>query len=83
MNLVLVTLFILLIFFASHQQVVLTRVKNSEVNTQFLAAKVQNVVQGFPVRLRIPSIAVDATIEYVSVTPAGIMGVPVNNSDVA
>lgn len=83
LNLVLATLSLLMIFFASQQKASLARVKNSEANTQVLATKVQNTTQGFPVRLRIPSITIDATIEHVGVTPAGIMGVPVNASNVA
>jgi LPXTG-site transpeptidase (sortase) family protein len=82
LNLTLATLSLLLIFFAS-QQPAPARVKYSEANTQVLAANVQNTVQGFPVRLRIPSINVDAVIEYVGVAPSGVMGVPVNTSDVA
>jgi LPXTG-site transpeptidase (sortase) family protein len=82
LNLALATLSLLLIIFA-FQQPFPARVKNSEANTRVLVANVQNTVQGFPVRLRIPSINVNAAIEYVGVTPAGIMGVPVNTTDVA
>lgn len=38
---------------------------------------------GLPVRLTIPSISVDASIEYVGVTPSGAMDVPKGHQDVA
>jgi sortase A len=41
------------------------------------------VVIGLPVRLQIPSIKVDAAIQYVGLTADGAMGVPSNLSDVA
>lgn len=82
LNLAMATLTLLLIFFATQRQTPAI-VKNSEANTQVLAANVQNSVQGFPVRLIIPSINVDAAIEYVGVTSEGIMGVSMNISDVA
>lgn len=41
------------------------------------------VQPAFPVRLRIPAIGVDATIEYVGLTPSGAMDVPADQNDVA
>ncbi len=41
------------------------------------------VSPGLPVRLRIPKINVDATIQYVGVNSKGEMNIPSNNSDVA
>jgi len=37
----------------------------------------------FPVRLKIPSIGINASIEYVGMTPDGVMGVPKNPKNVA
>ena len=82
LNLALAALSLLLIFFVSQPQAP-ARVKNSEANTQVLATNIQNTAQGLPRRLRIPSINVDAAIEDAGVMPTGIMGVPVNTSDVA
>jgi LPXTG-site transpeptidase (sortase) family protein len=85
LNLALVTLFSLLIFFAAQKQNQ-NIVQNSEpmgTGKQVLAAEIQNQDRGYPTRLIIPSINVDAQIEYVGVMPSGIMEVPVNTIDVA
>ncbi len=47
-----------------------------------LSAEVQKRSQILPVRLRIPSINVDAAVENVGLTPAGAMEVPSNILDV-
>ncbi len=49
---------------------------------QVLALVAQKERQGFPVRLRIPKINVDATIEQVGLTSKGEMGVPHNTVNV-
>jgi LPXTG-site transpeptidase (sortase) family protein len=43
----------------------------------------RNTSPGLPVRLRIPSINVNAAVQRVGVTPTGDMGVPSNAVDVA
>lgn len=43
---------------------------------------VSKITPGLPVRLKIPSINVDAVIQYVGVTPKGEMEVPSNATDV-
>lgn len=53
-----------------------TRQKQAEAGTQVLAAETQKENRGFPVRLKIPSINVDAAIEYVGLTSKGEMEVP-------
>lgn len=82
LKLAIVTLTLLLVIFINQRQTPVT-VKNSVDNTQVLAINVLNSVQTFPVRLKIPSISVNAAIEHVGVTPAGIMGIPVDTSNVA
>jgi LPXTG-site transpeptidase (sortase) family protein len=52
----------------------------SKADVQTLASETQTV--GVPVRLEIPTIGVDAAIEYVGVDSKGIMDVPVNSNDV-
>ena len=43
----------------------------------------EQATSGFPVRLRIPSINVDAPVEYVGLTPDGAMDVPKERANVA
>jgi LPXTG-site transpeptidase (sortase) family protein len=80
-GLALATLSLLLIFFATQRQS-FSPIQNPKATAQVLAASTQNNVRGFPVRLIIPSINVNAAVEYVGVTPIGIMGVPVDTADV-
>ena len=54
----------------------------SDVNTTALYKKAE-VRSGFPVRLKIPAINVDAPIEYVGLTPQGAMDVPKTPDSVA
>lgn len=82
LNLAIVTLTLLLFIFINQRQTPIA-VKNSVADRQILAINVLNSVQTFPVRLKIPSISVNAAIEHVGVTPAGIMGIPVDTSNVA
>ncbi len=49
---------------------------------QALGTKDQKGNEGFPVRLKIPKINVNADIEYVGLTSEGTMGVPSNVVDV-
>lgn len=49
-------------------------VQKTESQVQINSSQTNN--QGLPVRLKIPSINVDAVIEYVGVTSQGAMGVP-------
>lgn len=49
---------------------------------QVLAAGTQSAAQGFPVRLKIPSINVDAAVELVGVSSSGAMDVPKKTADV-
>lgn len=49
---------------------------------QILEVQAQKEIQRLPVRLMIPSINVDAAIEYVAHTPEGAMDVPSNTKDV-
>jgi LPXTG-site transpeptidase (sortase) family protein len=42
----------------------------------------EEVIFGLPMRLKIPTIDVDAAIEYVGLTPDGAMGIPKGPSDV-
>lgn len=53
-----------------------------ETKEHVLSIEVKNESEGFPVRLKIPRINVDAAIGYVSVTSKGAMGVPNNTVDV-
>ncbi len=45
--------------------------------------KQEQVISGLPARLKIPSINVDAPVEYVGLTPDGAMDVPKERTDVA
>lgn len=54
----------------------------SEGNKQILGIKTQKENQSLPIRLKIPSINVDAAIQYVGLTSKGAMEVPNNIVDV-
>ena len=54
----------------------------SEGNNQILGIKTQKENQSLPMRLKIPSINVDAAIQYVGLTSKGAMEVPNNIVDV-
>jgi LPXTG-site transpeptidase (sortase) family protein len=53
------------------------------VANQVLGSETKNNNEGFPMRLKIPKINVDASVEYVGLTDKGEMDVPSNTSDVA
>lgn len=57
-------------------------VSRGNVREQTLAIESQKENPGFPVRLKIPSINLDANVKSVGVTTGGAMGVPVNATDV-
>jgi LPXTG-site transpeptidase (sortase) family protein len=54
----------------------------SKGNKQILGIKTQKENQSLPIRLKIPSINVDASIQYVGLTSKGAMEVPNNIVDV-
>lgn len=56
--------------------------QKQKVLKQVLAVAVQKENPGFPVRLKIPIINVDASIEYVGISSKGAMEVPNNTTDV-
>ena len=74
---------ILLLFFANslYRQINSTT-QPQEIKQQVLAMETQKENQKLPVRLKIPSINVDAAIEYVGVTPKGVMVAPSNITNV-
>jgi sortase A len=45
--------------------------------------KQENVISGYPVRLKIPKIDVDAALDYVGLTPQGELGVPAGPNNAA
>lgn len=49
---------------------------------QVLATNLQEEPRGLPVRLKIPSLKIDADVEQVGMTPEGAMDVPSNTTDV-
>ncbi len=53
-----------------------------QAKKQVLGIASKKEVPGFPVRLVIPAILVDASIEYLGVTQVGVMDVPSNAVDV-
>lgn len=55
---------------------------NLETKKQILGVEAQKAVHAFPVRLKIPKISVDASIEYVGITSEGVMDVPSNTLNV-
>ena len=57
-------------------------IQNPEAKKQVLAIETPKESQGFPVRLKIPTINVDSAIEYVGLTSEGNMEVPNNTIDV-
>lgn len=56
--------------------------QRTEANKQVLASQAQKEIQPMPKRLKIPSINIDASIEYVGLTSDGAMEVPSNTLDV-
>jgi len=56
--------------------------QSQEIKKQLLAIETQKENQKLPVRLKIPSINVDAAIEYTGVTPKGAMIAPSNIANV-
>jgi len=53
-----------------------------QTKKQAAVVEVHDKNKGFPMRLKIPSINVDAAVEYVGVTSKGAMDVPINTIDV-
>jgi LPXTG-site transpeptidase (sortase) family protein len=64
------------------QRQILSIIQNPEAKKQVLAIETQKESQGFPVRLKIPTINVDSAIGYVGLTSEGDMEVPNNTIDV-
>src|SRR5476651_2105472 len=56
--------------------------QNHAANWKVLGVETKTQNQNLPIRLKIPSIQVDASIEYVGVTANGTMAVPSNTVDV-
>lgn len=54
-----------------------------KIPEQILAEKPEKITSGLPVRLKIPKMNVDTSIDYVSVTPDGAMDVPDGPDNVA
>ena len=76
------TLFLSLLFYSTPQ----SPIQNGSALIIENVAAIPNPEQatsGFPVRLRIPSINVDAPVEYVGLTPDGAMDVPKERANVA
>ncbi len=71
---------LILLFLVTQQQVQNTT--TYQTKKQVLASETQNKSEGFPMRLEIPSINVNAAVEYVGITPKGAMDVPINTVDV-
>jgi sortase (surface protein transpeptidase) len=69
-----------LYFYKPEQSQIPARQQITQAPEQVATSKVS--YRGLPVRLKIPSIGVDASIEYVGVTPAGDMASP-GNANVA
>lgn len=84
LNLAFATISLIFLFFIAQGQISNTAQNLGVVGEekQVLAAETQNAVQGFPVRLRIPSINVDAAVEFVGVSSSGVMDTPKNIVDV-
>lgn len=81
LKLVVAALSLLFIFFLTQRQIP-GKIQHSELKNQTLGSQTQNEGQGLPVRLKIPSINIDAAIEYVGVTDKGEMDVPKDTNDV-
>jgi len=70
----------------SQRQALITQIQQQIVQLHQQLSQIliqQQVSLGFPVRLKIPSISVDATIQYVGITSDGAMDVPKGPNDVA
>ena len=78
LNLSLTVSFFLAFFLISYGQGI-TNARQPVVESRVLASETQSAL---PVRLKIPSIGVDASVEYVGVTPGGMMAVPTKTADV-
>lgn len=73
-------IFILSFFYVKTQ--IQKNYKNTEPARLSNKSQSQELSPGLPVRLEIPSIAVNSFVQNVGVTPAGVMGVPSNTVDV-
>jgi LPXTG-site transpeptidase (sortase) family protein len=71
---------LVLLFFVTQQQI--QNAAQYHIKKQVLASETQDKNEGFPMRLEIPSINVNAAVEYVGITPKGAMDVPINTIDV-
>src|ERR1700722_19020473 len=76
----LAVLSLILLFLVTQQQI--QNAARSQTKKQVLGAETQDKNEGFPMRLEIPSINVNAAVEYVGITPKGAMDVPINTIDV-
>jgi len=65
-----------------HLSIILGTTQCPGENKQVSASESQKEDRAVPVRLKIPRINVDATIEYVGLTPKGTMEVPNNTANV-
>jgi len=72
----------LMLFMYVTQQQIHILAQPPRAKKQILAAEIQNKNEGFPMRLEIPSINVNAAVEYVGITVKGAMDVPINTIDV-
>lgn len=80
--LVVFSVFLLMLILYVVLQQIQSTVRYPQVKKQLLAVAVQDKNQGFPMRLKIPTINVDAAVEYVGITSKGAMDVPINTIDV-
>lgn len=76
-----VALSLALFFYIAQRQIQIIT-QHPQAKKQVLAAEIQEKNQALPVRLKIPSIQVDAVIQYVGLTSEGAMDVPSNTIDV-
>ncbi len=75
-------IFLSFLFYSVHQ----SRTQNNTalvIGTAVVPQKQEQTNAGLPVRLKIPRIHVDASVEYVGLTPDGAMGVPTDPDTVA
>jgi sortase A len=76
MTVVVIVLFSIIVFSTSATRPVPDSIKQASSQAP------QQEDFGFAIRLKIPKINIDAPVEFVGLTPAGVMGVPAGPSDV-
>lgn len=76
------TALFLILFFSLEQRQARSTISHLEAKKQVLGIEAQKISQGFPVRLIIPAINVNASIQQLGVTQSGEMDVPNNTVDV-